>query len=370
MAETTTQVQTNIPDYIRPYVESQLGRVSALTDINQNPYQSYTGQRIAQASPLQQQSYGMAAGMSPSSQTMNAGVQANNIFQQAGQAGQYTPNTNFQALGPMMTGTQNWNGAAAQNYMNPYMQGVVDIQKREAMRQSDILGQGQNAQAVGAGAFGGSRNAIVEAERQRNLSQQMNDIQAQGANAAWQQAMGMFTSDQARNLQSQLGNQGAWGQYGAQNLQAQGMGEASRQFGSNLGLQGLQQQLAAAGLMKDVGQSAYNQQVGIAGLQNQFGTQQQVTNQAGLDSLYQDFQNRQAWPYKNEEFMYNLMRGLPMQNTTSTLNTPAPSPISQMAGVGTALYGMSQLGKKKGGSVKTKKYANGGLADLLISTIA
>ena len=42
--------------------------------------------------------------------------------------------------------------------MSPFMQNVVDIQKREAQRDADIRRQQLAAQAVGARAFGGSRN--------------------------------------------------------------------------------------------------------------------------------------------------------------------------------------------------------------------
>jgi hypothetical protein len=68
--------------------------------------------------------------------------------------------------------------------MNPYMQNVVDIQQREAQRTADIAGTGRNAQAVKSGAFGGSRQAIMDAEANRNLATQMGDIQAQGLNAS------------------------------------------------------------------------------------------------------------------------------------------------------------------------------------------
>lgn len=339
--------QTNIPDYAQPYVEGMLGKGWAATDPGQNPYMQYQGDRTAQFTPLQKQSYNAAANMGVSPQIGAATGIAQNVANAAPGASNFNPasfsSANF--TDPNIAGS----------YMNPYMQNVVDIQKREAMRQSDIMGQQQNAQAVGARAFGGSRHAIVEAERMRNLGQQMNDIQAQGANAAWQQAQQQFNADQGRGLQ------------------AQQMGEQSRQFGSNLGLQGLNTQLQAGTLMQGLGQNNYNQQLGIAGLQNQFGGQQQAQMQGILDNQYQDFQNYQAYPYKQLDIMSGLLRGLPLSQATTSLYEPAPSPLSQMAGLGTALYGMSRLKMAKGGEVSG--YADGGdvegagLADLLISQI-
>jgi hypothetical protein len=113
--------------------------------------------------------------------------------------------------------------------MNPYQQNVTDIGKREAARQSSILGTQQAGQATQAGAFGGSRFGIQQAERERNLGQQMSDIQAQGSNAAFQQAQQQFNADQARRMQ------------------AQQLGEQSRQYGAGLGMQGLQTALQGAG---------------------------------------------------------------------------------------------------------------------------
>ena len=76
---------------------------------------------------------------------------------------------------------------SAEAYMSPYMQNVVNAQQREAIRQSNIQRTNEQAAATRAGAFGGSRQAIVEAERQRNLGTQLGDIQASGLQQAYQQ---------------------------------------------------------------------------------------------------------------------------------------------------------------------------------------
>lgn len=139
-----------------------------------------------------------------------------------------------------------------QSYMSPYMQNVVEIQKREAQRQADIAATQRGAAAVRAGAFGGSRQAIENAEAQRNLATQMGDIQAKGSQAAFEQAAQQFQTDEARNLamqqenvraklQAALANQ----QTGlaaalanqSKNLEAQQMAEQSKQFGAGRGMQ-------------------------------------------------------------------------------------------------------------------------------------
>lgn len=394
---TQTVNNVNIPEYARPYVEDMLGRSQALT--TQNQYQHYDGERVAGPTGNQLTSWNMAAEMKPSAATGQSNWAALDSLNRSNALADkgYSPGS-FNAVGPYSisapggardTHTQNFNDpGVAQSYMNPYMQQVVDIQKREATRNSNMMGQQQGAQAAGMGAFGGSRHAIVDAERERNLGTQLNDIQSQGSNAAWQQAQQAFQSDAGRGLQSQMANQGAdlthagqwldankanqsnYMQFGQQSLDASKMGEQSRQFGASYGLQGAQQELAAAGMLKDIGQSDYNQNVGIAGLQNQFGSQQQALNQQGLDTNYQDWSANQEFPYKNLEFMSGIVHGLPLTQTSSSMYQQAPSPISQLAGAGTALYGASRAGMfAEGGSVDDNDAPHAGIVDLLISQI-
>lgn len=151
---TTTQ---DLPDWAKGPAQDVLSKGAALTDTSQNPYQAYGGQRIAGFSDLQ-----------------------NQAFNQAGPGG--------------------FSSTVGQ-YMNPYQQNVTDIQKREATRQFGIQQAGQNAQAAQSGAFGGSRQGVLQAEGQRNLNQQLNDIQAQGSNAAFQNAQNQYNTGLNQELQ-------------------------------------------------------------------------------------------------------------------------------------------------------------------------
>jgi len=99
-------------------------------------------------------------------------------------------------------------------------------------------------------------------------------------------------------------------------------------------------------------------------MQNQFGTQQQQQMQNILNNQYTDFQNQQRYPYQQLEFMSGLMRGTPM-GTVNTMYNSAPSVVSQLAGLGTAAYGVSKIAK--GGSIKERP---AGLAELAISNMA
>jgi hypothetical protein len=167
------------------------------------PFQEYpTEDRFAQFTPMQQQAFSGAQGMLPSQTTAGAS-------QLAGLAGlgalgtSYSPNTfqsqsiatkpedapKYDAKGNFQMGT-----SALGQYMNPYMQDVVQRQQQDAQRQSQIAGQTQQAQAARSGAFGGSGDYLMRGQMAGNLARQKGDIPAQGLQNAYQQAMGQFNT--------------------------------------------------------------------------------------------------------------------------------------------------------------------------------
>jgi len=317
--QTSTQIQ-DVPDWAKPYAKEGLGKAAALTDITQNPYQTYDQSRQAGFTDLQNQAFTGAQNAAPSAAM---GTAAN----MAGTAGLGALNAGAN-FNPYQTGQ--FGGQTAQNYMNPYMQNVVDIQQREAQRTADIAGTGRNAQAVKSGAFGGSRQAIMDAEANRNLSTQMGDIQAQGLNQAYNQGQQQFNTEQQ-------------------------LREQSNQFGNSLGMQGFQTALTGAGQLSNIGQQTFGQEMDINKLQQQYGTQQQAFDQQGKDNNYQDFLNQQRYPYQQLEFMNSMLRGTPM-GTVQSMYAPPPSQLSQVAGLGATAYGISRMAE--GGAVKG--YAVGG----------
>jgi hypothetical protein len=322
--QTINQTQTTIPDYAKPYVEELLGNAQGLTDINQNPYMQYMGDRVAQFSPLQQQSYQNAA-------LMQTAPQLGDATAMAGTAGLGALNTQY-TFNPA-----NFDAATAKNMMNPYMQNVVERQQADAQRQADIARQAQGAQAARSGAFGGSGDYLMRAQAAGNLARQKGDIQAQGLNNAYGQAMGQYNTQNQLNAQQQ-------------------------QFGAGLGLQGLQTANQAASNLANIGQTQYGQNVGLLNLQNQFGGQQQGQTQNILTNQYQDYLNAQNYPYKQLGFMSDMLRGLPLTQQSSTVYGQAPSMVSQAAGLGTAALGLSKF-MAKGGAVNDEP---AGLADLAI----
>lgn len=430
MPTNTTNTTTTIPDYARPYVEEMLGATGALTfdrDAQGNiqgfqPYQNYGGERTAQFSPLQQQSYEAAGALGTSPQiyaasdmaqraglaALNQGAytggqfanqynsgnvrdtQVRGFADPAGAAQYFAQNPDvgaaYKANNLGMTPEQfaqshyQQHGMAegrdayttqsnAERLMSPYMQNVVDIQQREAQRQADIAGTRQQAAATQSGAFGGSRDAIMRAEAARNLATQKGDIQATGLQAAFQQAQAQFNADQGRELQSQTTNQGAQLQNAGNTAQygqaAAQLGEQSRQYGAGFGLQNLQTGISAAGQLGQLGGQQFQQDQGALQTQNTLGVQQQQQMQNILTQQYNDFLNQQKYPYQQLGYMSDMLRGLPMANTSSQIYGQPQSATSQLAGLAATAYGASKLAK--GGVVKGKKPARAGLQELAMS---
>jgi len=98
---------------------------------------------------------------------------------------------------------ERFTGAAVQEYMSPYMQSVVEQQQRQAQLEFERQGAGRAAQAVQAGAFGGSRQAVQEALAEEALGRQMADIQARGSQAAFEQAAQQFGLDRAARMEAE-----------------------------------------------------------------------------------------------------------------------------------------------------------------------
>ena len=94
--------------------------------------------------------------------------------------------------------------------MNPYLQSVLDPQMDELRRQNAITNMNTNAKLTQAGAFGGSRQAIMNSENNRNLMQEMNKTVGQGYANAYDKAMGQFNTEQgqAKDLTNMMANLG------------------------------------------------------------------------------------------------------------------------------------------------------------------
>ena len=342
-SSTPTQItQTNygFAPEVAPYAQGLLGQAQALTDTEYNPYMQYQGERTAQFSPLQQMSYDNATLMQGSPQLQDATAMA-------GSAGLGALNTGY-TYNPFQT--QSFTSPQmAESYMSPYMQNVVSRQQNDANRQAAIAQQAQGAQAAKSGAFGGSGDYLMRAQAAANLARQKGDIMAQGQQAAYQQGMGQFNTEQAAT------------QNAAQLNAQQG------QFGAGLGLQGLQTALTASNALGNLGNTQYQQNMGINALQNQYGLQQQAQMQKDIDTKYQDFLGYQNYPYKQLGFMSDIIRGVPLTQTGSSIYQAPPSTAQNIMSLGLGAAGISKLGGFANGGVAMSN--GGGLGALALNNL-
>lgn len=271
-----------------------------------------------------------------------------------------------------MQGPQQFGQAQADQYMSPYFQNVVDTQKREAITDAQKAQLTQNMGAARQGTYGGSRQLLATTERERALGQQLGNIQATGLQSAYENAQSQFERDRAAqlgvgttNLNALIGVQGLGAETGLraaqgnqqaglqatlanqqQNLEAQRLGEASRQFGSNLGLQGAQAYGQMGQTYSNIGSA--QQQANLQRMQAQanVGGQLQAQNQAGLDIAYGDFQRQQAYPMDQLNQYSGIIRGFDVKpNTTTTTYGQAPSTLSQVGGLGVGALSLYNMAK-------------------------
>lgn len=348
---TSTQ---GLADWAAPYVTDYLGKAQALAN---TPYQAYQGPLTAGPSKLQTQAFqgigSLTVPSSISSAAAKAGTLANTVpdkFTPTQFSSTYNAPQAYQTVGGSFA-----DQGVAQNYMNPYLQQALNPTLDEIRRQSQITSLGNAAKMTGAGAFGGSRQAILDAENQRNLLNTLGRTTGEGYATAYDKAAAQYNAEQARKIQeAQFGaTQGmtaaeAQARYG---LAAQQAAEQSRQFGANYGLESLGKQLAATQLQGQLGQSLAEQQRANVLAQLNAGNVQRGITSEGIAADLAEFNAQREFPYKQVQFMRDMISGLP---TSSVTNTPAQ------------LSGIAQLISSVGGIDKLlQATGQGNLGDLL-----
>jgi len=300
-----TSKTSTLSPWAGDYVTNMLGKAQALGNA---PMQVYGGPLTAGASDLQKQGF---AGMS---ETAAAGYQPGTFTNQFTAPGAYTPTTT------------SFDTAAANQYMNPYLQAALNPQLEEARRQSQITQQMNAAKMTGAGAFGGSRQALLDAETQRSLGANLANITGSGYSTAYDKAMAQFNADQQRKMQeSQFGaTQGMTAAERAAQFgeSAQKATEASRQFSADYGLKSLNDLMRA-------------------------GETQRNIEAEGITADKRQFEEQQARPYTNLEFQRRMIEGLPIGASTTAVNQDAISKIqSDISGLASLYKTLEKLGIK------------------------
>jgi hypothetical protein len=305
------EATSNLAPFFGDYVGNYLGQAQALGNL---PFQPFEGDRFAGPSALQQQAFQGIGGLTASPMFGAAGNMLSQAGTMAGQGTGFTP-TNFttQGIGGLLDAS---NAGTVQSFMNPFTQGVTDIAKRQAQTTFNTQDQQRNAAAQAAGAFGGSRHGILGGMALNDFNTQLNDIQLKGGEAAFRNAMDAINSQRSADLDMQKFNAG-------QNLDAQRLSDQSRQFGANLGQQGINSLIGAGTAMGNLGTAQTAAQGNVLGQQLNAGALQQQFAQQPLDFGFQQWQQSLAFPYQQLQFQRDMLQGLPL----SVNSQPAPNAL-------------------------------------------
>lgn len=361
-----TQTTSDIPAYAKPYFQRLMDRAEGLSTTD---YVPYGGQRIAGQSgdtlAGQDLARGIAgqgiAGMADAQGAAGYGMnQGRAIADQAANPFQFSQSQFSQ--GPVSEGmydqTQLFTPEAADAYMSPYIQNVLDRQMNEQRRQFDINQGARNAASVQAGAFGGSRQGVEQALARADLERQQGDTYAQGLQSAYGDAQNMFGQDRSA-LFSREGAQ-MDERARAQGLNVDELGrvqagtatDAARvqeaQAAENARAQ--QMQMDALGFSTDqagqmLGFGEMDRSTGIqnAQLLEALGQTEDARTQAGLDLGYQDFVAQQAYPEQQLQTMSSIIKGVPITpQSTTTAYAPQGNSMQEALGMGLQGIGLYQ----------------------------
>ena len=360
----------SLAEWSGEYVTDMLGKTRALAD---KPYNAYGGPLTAGASGLQNQAFGGYGALDPNQQTgigsfgFGAGPGSFGFGSAAGQG--YAPG--FTAGSADLSGMQagSFTGQAAQQYMNPYLQAALNPQIAEVRRQEAITQSQDAGRAAQAGAFGGSRSFIMDAERARNTGQQIADITGQGYARAFDTAQQQFNTEQEmRQRIAEVGlDQFNKEQAGLRTDEAARRGqfntEAERLAAFDEARRGQFNEEERRQMQFDeYGRDQFNEEerrriaaeeadrrYGLSALRDMSaaGAAERDIAQQGITADYLQYQQEQQYPYEQLQFMQSMLEGLPVaaRQTSYIGNSSASDSASAVEAILRALgYGTSDTG--------------------------
>jgi hypothetical protein len=263
------------------YAGTVYGNYNRAQDLANTPFQPYTGPRVAPFTPAQ--------------------VQAQNAFTSIGQNG--TGNGTLQsavdlakglgAYQPQTVTAAPLTGVDLSGYMNPYTQQVINSTLSDLGRQAQIQDQNDASTATRAGAFGGSRSAVLQSLDRDNFARAAASTVANLNQGNFSQAQAAAQNGLSRQLAASQANQSA-------GLQAAGL------------------RLNAAGALAGMGNQQLNMALQQAGAQSTAGDAQQQNQQAQLDAAYQQYLLAQQYPVQMQQLLNSAVGLIPQTGTTNT----------------------------------------------------
>ena len=255
---TNRTTANEIPQYLTNASQDLVAKGAALTS---RPYEAYKGARVAEFSPLMSKAFDRMGNQQVAGQTTEATGLASLAGKRATDYGEFQ--------------------SGVRQYMNPYMQGVVDIERRKAQEAADRQSAILSGQAGVQGAFGGSGVALQQRALRRDTAGQLADIQTQGLNRAYEGAVNQYNT-------------------------------------------GISSGLAASQQLAGLGQQQFGQEMDITQGLGTAGDVQRQREQALLDVGYGDYLTAQKYPYEQLAFQQGLVSGVPYSTTQRVNEVSTP----------------------------------------------
>ena len=259
-----TGQESALSTYVGPYVTEMLGRGRAIAE---TPYEAYMGPLTAGTSALQDTAFTGLAGLALPTDASGASAM-----------GAFTPGTFAASGAPTASGDVPAASGVVGEYMNPYLQAVLDPQLEEARRQAEISRQAEAGRLTRAGAFGGSRQALADLERDDRLNRNLADITGKGYASAFESARKQFNVEQDRERAAQ---------------------EMANRFGFD-----------------------------VLGAQSKAGQIQRDIEAEGIAADKAQFEEERDFPYRQVQYMQSLLSGLPL--ATQSYSYAQPSDLSNI----------------------------------------
>tara|TARA_R110002167_G_scaffold153538_2_gene347744 strand:- start:94 stop:1191 length:1098 start_codon:yes stop_codon:yes gene_type:complete len=294
--KTIERTESKLPKWLRPHIEGMAVKSAKLANKKFKPFE---GEAVLRKNRMEREA--------------QTGIQQ---MYDAGERSEHGKGvSSLDAASRAYANTPMWDESQFEKYSSPYFKNVVNIEKREASRDAAMLAKNLRSNAVGAGAFGGSREAIMQSGLQRNLLQNLGDIEHKGRQSAWDSALTAFGADRE-----------------AMRLAANGQSEVAAQY-MNFAKQGQDQQFQR-----------------IAALA-QSGASDRELEQAAVDFAIRQHEAEQQWERNILASHAANLRGIPtVQIGTGykETQTPPPSPLSTIMGAVGGIAGvMSDRNTKK-----------------------
>lgn len=285
---TKEKIEQKLPEWLRPHIE---GMAKRSDHISRQKFQGYGGDPIVRKSKMERHA--------------QRGIQQ--MYRGGERAEHGKGVTSLDAASRGFGDTPTWDDSQYQKYASPYFKNVVNIQKREASRDAARLAKQVRSNAVGAGAFGGTREAVMHAGVQRDLLQNLGDIELKGQQSAYESAHTMFGADRE-----------------AVRLANQGLSEVGAQY-LNFAKQGQDQQFQR-----------------IAALA-QSGASDRELEQAAVDFAIRQFEQEQQWERNLLASHAANLRGIPTMQLGTGYKETTPPPTSPLSSILGAVGGIASI---------------------------